>query len=343
MAAMRSEAAAAVPSDLVSLNAVLAPYKEPDLGSSLWQLGSTSALFAAAWLVMLWAQKSGHYWATLLLAPLAAGLTMRMFIFQHDCGHGSFFKQGWANDLVGRVIGVLTLTPYHFWRQTHALHHSTSGNLDRRGWGDINTLTVREYKALGEKERRNYRIYRSFPVLFILGPVFHFLFYHRWPGIVPKDWRRERLSILWTDLALACVALAAAYTIGLGSLLAVQLPIIVMTTWAGVWFFYVQHQYDDTYWRKERDWNFATACLKGSSYYQLHPILQWFTGNIGFHHIHHLNSRVPNYNLEKAMRENPVFQDVYTLTLRSSLRCARLALWDEERGTLVTFEEAGVR
>lgn len=342
MAKMRHQAAAAAPSDLAALNAVLAPYKEPDLRVSLWQLGSTSLAYAAVWLAMLWAQKSSHYWLSLLLAPLAAGLTMRMFIFQHDCGHGSFFKQGWANDLVGRVIGVLTLTPYHFWRQTHALHHSTSGNLDRRGWGDINTLTISEYKALNEKGRRNYRLYRSFPVLFIIGPIFHFLFYHRWPGIVPKDWTRERLSILWTDLAIAAVACAAAYTIGLGSLLAVQLPIIVMTTWLGVWFFYVQHQYDDTYWRPEKEWDFARACLKGSSYYKLPKILQWFTGNIGFHHIHHLNSRVPNYNLERAMRENPIFQDVYTLTLWESLRCARLALWDEQRKTLVTFKEAGV-
>lgn len=342
MAAMRSPAAAAASGDLASLNAVLAPYKEPDLRLSLWQLGSTTVLFAAAWLAMLWGWKTGRYWAWLLPAPLASGLLMRMFIFQHDCGHGSFFKQGWANDLVGRVIGVLTLTPYHFWRQTHALHHSTSGNLDRRGWGDINTLTVREYAALDEKGRRGYRLYRSFPVLFILGPVFHFLFYHRWPGIVPQDWRRERLSILGTDLALACVALAGAYSIGLAALLAVQLPIIVMTTWAGVWFFYVQHQYDDTYWRKEKDWDFATACLRGSSYYELPRVLQWFTGNIGFHHIHHLNSRVPNYNLERAMRENRVFQDVRRLTLRESLRCARLALWDEARGRLVTFDEAGV-
>ncbi len=337
-----ANATVAAPTDLPALNAVLAPYKEPDVRSSLWQLGSTAALFATTWLLMLLAQKNGYYPVTLLLAVPAAGLLMRLFIVQHDCGHGSFFKQSWANDLVGRAIGLITLTPYHYWRQTHALHHSTSGNLDRRGWGDINTLTLREYKALGESDRRNYRVYRSIPVLFFIGPVFHFLFYHRWPGIVPKDWRRERMSILWTDLAVAGVFLAAHLTIGLGSFLAVQLPIIIMTTWAGVWFFYVQHQYEDTYWRQESDWDFAQACLKGSSFYDLPRVLQWFTGNIGFHHIHHLNSRVPNYNLERAMRENPVFQDVHRLTLWSSLRCAKLALWDEDRARLVTFAEAGV-
>lgn len=339
---MRDATSVAPPSDLPALNAVLAPYREPDARRSLWQLASTGLLFAAAWAAMLLAQKSGRYWLTLLLAVPSAGLMIRLFIVQHDCGHGSFFRQGWANDLVGRVLGVLTVTPYHYWRQTHALHHSTSGNLDRRGWGDINTLTVREYRALPARARRAYRLYRSFPVLFILGPVFHFLIYHRWPGIVPKDWRRERLSILGTDLALACVLLAAHLTVGVGSFLAVHLPALVLTTWAGMWFFYVQHQYEETYWHEEKDWDFALASLRGSSFYDLPRVLHWFTGNIGYHHIHHLNSRVPNYNLPRAMRENPVFQDVTRLTLLDSLRCARLALWDEERGRLVSFREAGV-
>ena len=325
--------------DLSALNAALAPYKEPDVRVSLWQLGSTAALYACLWASMYLAYAYGRWWLALLMTPFAAGLTMRLFIIQHDCGHGSFFRQNWANDLVGRLIGVLTLTPYHYWRQTHALHHSTSGNLDHRGWGDINTLTVREYKALPPSARRNYRIYRSFPVMFIIGPIFHF--YHRWPEIVPGHWRKERLSILWTDVALAGILYAAYKTIGLTALFAIQAPIIIMTTWAGVWFFYVQHQYEETYWRADKEWDFARACLKGSSFYDLHPILQWFTGNIGFHHIHHLNSRVPNYNLERAMRENPVFQDVHRLTLLKSLRCARLALWDEDAKRLVTFAEVG--
>lgn len=339
---MRDTVAAAASSDLPTLNAVLAPYREPDWRRSLWQLGSTALLFAAAWAAALLAQQSGRYWLTLLLAAPAGGLMMRLFIVQHDCGHGSYFKQGWANDLVGRVLGVLTVTPYHYWRQTHALHHSTSGNLDRRGWGDINTLTVREYLSLPRRARIGYRLYRSFPVLFLFGPVFHFLIYHRWPGIVPTDWRRERLSILFTDLALAGVLLAAHLTIGLGAFLAVHLPVLVMTTCAGVWFFYVQHQYEETYWHQEKDWDFARASLRGSSFYDLPRVLHWFTGNIGYHHIHHLNSRVPNYYLPRAMSENPVFHDVTRLTLLDSLRCARLALWDEQRGRLVSFREAGV-
>ncbi len=337
-AAVEAEA----PSDLPALNALLAPYKEPSLARSLWQLTSTLFLFAATWALSCLAWTDGRWWLSLLTAPLGGGLLMRLFIVQHDCSHGSFFKSGWANDLVGRVLGVLTLTPYSYWRQTHAIHHSTSGNLDRRGWGDISTLTTREYAALSSSERRWYRVYRSIPVMFVLGPVFHFLLYHRWPGIIPADWRKERASILWTDAAAAAVLLAAHFTVGSGTFLAVHLPMVACAAWGGVWFFYVQHQYDDAYWRRDKEWDFVRAGLQGSSFYDLPRLLHWFTGNIGFHHIHHLNSRVPNYNLERAMRENPAFQDSPRLTLFSSLHCARLALWDESRKRLVTFAEAGV-
>jgi omega-6 fatty acid desaturase (delta-12 desaturase) len=294
-------------------------------------------LYALFWALACWALLSGRPILSFFCTIPAAGLILRFFIIQHDCGHGSFFRQSWANDLVGACIGAVTMTPYKYWRQTHAIHHATSGNLDRRGYGDIDTLTVREYRALSRWGRLKYRVYRSVPVMFVIGPAFHFILYHRWPGIVPKDWRTERLSILTTDLALALVLLLADRTIGVGTLLQVQLPINAMAAMAGVWFFYVQHQFEQAYWRKEEDWDFATASLEGSSLYDMGPLLNWLTGDIGVHHLHHLNSRIPNYNLRRCMAENPAFQNATRLTLRGSLRCARLALWDEERGRLVSF------
>ena len=322
---------------LAALNALTARYKEPSLRRSLRQVADTVIPYAAAWALSCWALKSGHPWWSLLLSLPAGGLTLRLFIIQHDCGHGSFFKSQRAADILGSVLGVLTMTPYAYWRQTHAIHHATSGNLDKRGWGDIDTKTVREYRALSRWGRLGYRVYRSAPVLFFIGPVFHFIVYHRLPGIVPADWRRERLSILRTDLALAGVLLAASRTIGLGAFLQVHLPIVALASCAGVWFFYVQHQYEQTYWRRDGEWDLVTASLVGSSYYQMGPVLDWLTGDIGVHHVHHLNSRIPNYNLRRCMDENPAFQTARRLTLRESLACARLALWDEDRGRLVGF------
>lgn len=326
--------------DLRSLNALLAPYKDPDLRRSLQQVANTTIPFLACAAAMHLTATRG-WW--LLYPPLAAVgglLLMRIFCIQHDCGHGSFFKSSWANDLLGGILGVVTLTPYRYWRQTHAVHHATSGSLDRRGWGDIDTRTIAEYQAMSPWRRRWYRVYRSWPVMFLVGPVFHFLVYHRFPSIVPADWKTERLSILKTDLALACLLFAASRTIGVGPYLLVQGTICAFASIVGVWFFYVQHQFEKSYWRKDHDWDFAAASLKGSSFYALPRVLQWFTANIGFHHIHHLNSRIPNYYLERAMKENPVFQRVTRLTLFESLKCAKLALWDEKRQRMVGFDAA---
>lgn len=338
---MSSGAAAPSPEasfDLASLNALLSKYKDPHLPSSLWQIVNTGVPFFTVMALMYFTSYKGYWPLTLLLAVPASGLLMRVFIIQHDCGHGSFFKSARANDLLGAMIGVLTLTPYTYWKQTHAIHHSTSGNLDRRGYGDIETLTVREYAALSSWGRRRYRMYRSIPVLFFLGPAFHFVLYHRWPGIVPAQWRSERRSILLNDLALAALLFLAHRTIGLGHFFLVQLSVGVMTAIAGVWFFYVQHQFEGTYWSKDESWDVVTASLRGSSYYELPRVLQWLTGNIGFHHIHHLNSRIPNYKLERCMKENPVLQNPARLTLWNSFRCVSLTLWDEDKQRLVGFD-----
>jgi omega-6 fatty acid desaturase (delta-12 desaturase) len=320
------------------LNAILAKYKEPSLPRSLWQLANTALPFFAVTALMHWAHHRGHPWLALLLAVPAAGLLVRLFIIQHDCGHGSFFKSARANDLLGGVLGVLTLTPYRYWKQTHAIHHATSGNLDRRGFGDITTLTVAEFEALTPWGQWKYRVYRSFPVLFVIGPSFHFAVYHRFPTIIPPDWKAERLSILLTDVAIVSILAAASYAVGLVPFLLAQLPVSLLAATAGVWFFYIQHQFENTYWSRDQNWDISQASLRGSSFYDLPWVLQWVTGNIGFHHIHHLNSRIPNYALPRAMKENPILQEVTRVTLWKSLRCVPLTLWDEAQEKLVPFE-----
>ena len=328
--------------DLASLNAILSKYKESHLPSSLWQIANTGIPFFSVMALMYFTSYKGYWPVTLLLAVPASGLLMRMFIIQHDCGHGSFFRSQRANDMLGAVIGVLTLTPYTYWKQTHAIHHSTSGNLDRRGYGDIETLTVKEYAALTPWGRWKYRAYRSIPVLFFIGPAFHFVLYHRWPGIIPAEWKKERRSILLNDLALVALLALAHYTIGLKHFLLVQLAVGIMTATAGVWFFYIQHQFPDAWWSRDDNWNIVDASLRGSSYYDLPRVLQWMTGNIGFHHIHHLNSRIPNYKLERCMIENPILQNASRLTFWKSFKCVSLALWDEDKQKLVSFKAAAV-
>jgi omega-6 fatty acid desaturase (delta-12 desaturase) len=324
--------------DIAALNAMLAKYKEPSMVRSLWQLANTGLPFFGVTVLMHLAHHHNHGWIALALAFPAAGLLGRLFIIQHDCGHGSFFKSPQANDLLGGVLGVLTLTPYRYWKQTHAIHHATSGNLDRRGYGDIETLTVAEFEALSAWGQWKYRMYRSFPILFVIGPSFHFGVYHRLPTIIPAEWTTERQSILLTDLALVSILCAAAYTVGLVPFLLVQLPVNLIAATGGVWFFYVQHQFENTYWRRDGDWDLGQASLVGSSYYELPKVLQWITGNIGYHHIHHLNSRIPNYKLQKAMEENPVLQNVTRMTMLKSVKCLWLALWDEKQKKMVPFD-----
>jgi omega-6 fatty acid desaturase (delta-12 desaturase) len=317
----------------------LAPYKEPVPTRSAWQLVNAAALFVGAWTLMYLSLAVG-YWLTLLLAVPTAFFLVRLFIIQHDCGHGAFFRSSRLADVVGSILGVFTLTPYHYWKKTHALHHATSGNLEHRGFGDIDTLTVDEYLARSPWRRFVYRVYRHPAVLFGVGAMLHFIVLHRLPGMVPREWKRERRSILWTDVGLVALIVLLGSTLGYGALLRVHLPVAMLSCAIGVWLFYVQHQFEPTYWEHDERWSYYAAALQGSSYYRLPRWLQWATGNIGLHHVHHLNARIPNYRLQDALDAHPELYRVPTLTFRDSLRCVRLTLWDERAQRLVPFPRA---
>jgi len=319
-------------------NRVLAPYKKPDTRRAVLQVLDTAIPFVALWALML-ASLQVSYALTLLLAVPTAGLLVRLFIIQHDCGHGSFFHSQRANHVLGFLLGVVTLTPYKYWRRTHAIHHATSGNLDRRELGDVRTLTVAEYRAAGLWYRFGYRFYRHPIVLLVLGPAWQFLIKHRLPYDAPRAWRAEWASVMWTNLALAAVVTTMALTVGLGPFLLVWAPVFVLSGATGIWLFYVQHQFEDTYWERQEEWDFHLAGIEGSSFYDLPAVAHWFTGNIGYHHVHHLSSKIPNYRLRQCMAEVPDLQHVTRLTFRESLSCLRLTLWDEESGRLVGFRD----
>ncbi len=313
-------------------------YASPDVKKSVFQLLNTAIPFALMWGAMYFSL-AYSYWITLALSVPTALLLVRLFIVQHDAGHGSFFKSHKANDRVGFWIGLLTLSPYHYWQKTHAIHHASSGNLDKRGFGDIDTLTVQEYLSLSPWGKFKYRVYRHPITMFVVGPFFQFVIFHRMPTNIPRSWKREWRSIHLTNLALAGVLVLAGLTGGLKNFLLVQGPITYVASVLGAWLFFIQHQYESTYWRHSAGWDYFDAAVKGSSYYVLPKILQWFTGSIGLHHIHHYNSRIPNYKLQQCYDENPEFQNVTRLTIKTSLHCFRLALWDEEKNKLVAFKD----
>ena len=324
--------------DLRALTLSLAGYRKPNHGRSVVEILITVLPFILLWLLMWWSLRFG-YGIYLLLTVPAAGFLVRLFMIQHDCGHGSLFRHRLANDWVGRVIGVVTLTPYDFWRRTHAIHHATSGNLDRRGVGDIDTLTVREYLALSRWRRLGYRLYRNPVVLFGIGPLYLFVLRQRLPfGLMGDGWV-PWVSTMATNGAIALVVAGMTWWIGLGPLLLVHLPIVMVGGAIGVWLFYVQHQFEHTTWSGDQNWQFSTAALYGSSHYDLPAVLRWFTANIGVHHVHHLCSRIPFYRLPLALREHPDFGNVGRLTLGQSLACVRLVLWDEATQRLITFRE----
>jgi omega-6 fatty acid desaturase (delta-12 desaturase) len=283
------------------------------------------------------------YWLTVLLAVPTTGFMIRLFLIQHDCGHGSFFHSRRARDTVGFWIGVLLLTPYEYWRKTHAYHHAHSGNLEFRGFGDIDTFTVREYRSWSWQRRFKYRLYRHPVVLFTIGPLFHFVVKHRFPWDVPRDWTQAWRSVWLTNLALASVVALMWATVGIERFLLIQAPLTFLTCMVGVWLFYVQHQYEDTYWHRHDDWDFFDAALQGSSYLVLPKPLQWITANIGLHHVHHLSSRIPNYRLEECMEANPDLQKARRVRVRDTWRLMRLSLWDEERNELIGFRELRAR
>ena len=288
----------------------------------------------------MWLGLEHGFWPVLALSLPMGGLLVRFFIIQHDCGHGSFFRSRFANDMLGRAISLLTLTPYGNWRRAHAKHHATSGNLAKRGSGDIMTLTVREYRALSPVKRFFYRLYRNPFVLLFLGPPYLFIISYRVPFGAPVPFREA-----WPGVVMLNAGLVAFYgllgpLVGWLNLLLILGPAVAIAAWAGGWLFFIQHQFEDTVWEKGEDWNFHSAAIRGSSYYVLPKILQWFTGNIGLHHIHHLNGKIPNYRLQECLDASPELKGMSRLTILESLKCVRLALWDEDGRKLVSFRQA---
>lgn len=311
--------------------ALTAKYAFPDLWRSIWQVVNTVIPFIGLWYLAYRSLEVG-YWLTLLLVVPAAGFMVRMFIIFHDCCHASFFKDMKANNMLGMVLGVLVLTPFYEWRHTHAIHHSSAGDLDRRGVGDVYTMTVEEYLAAPWYKKVGYRIMRSPILLFTISSFLVFVLFHRFWG--PEAGKREKNSVIWTNLALVTVVGGLMYLIGWKEFLLVEIPILLITTSAGVWLFYVQHNFEPTYWDRHANWDFFRAGMEGSSFYKLPKVLQWFTGNIGFHHIHHLSPKIPNYKLEQCHNENPQFH-VEPLTIRKSLKSLYFRLWDEKERMLV--------
>jgi len=315
----------------------VARHEQPSQWRSLVDV-ATSAVPYLALMVAIYLCLEVSVWISLALAVPAAGFLLRTFVVFHDCAHGSFLPTKRANLWLGRFMALLVFQPFGNWRHNHAVHHGTAGDLDRRGTGDVPTLTVEEYLARPWKQRLGYRLFRNPLVMFGLGPIWSLM-------IGPRIWSskqrpRMRHSVWLTNLALALVIGTIFWLVGPVAWLLVQMPTAIIAGTMGVWMFYVQHQFEDVYWENTEDWSYDDAALRGSSYLKLPKLLQFFTGNIGLHHVHHLNARIPNYNLQRAHDENPIFHDVPTLSLPDALRAVRLKLWDEDRGRLVTFAEA---
>jgi omega-6 fatty acid desaturase (delta-12 desaturase) len=314
----------------------LAQFEKPDHKKAIGQILNTFVPYVGLWALMVWmVQHQVSFWLIAPLIVIAAGLVVRVFIFFHDCGHGSFFSSHKANRIVGYLCGILTFTPYEEWRHLHAEHHASAGDLDRRGIGDIKTMTVEEYLAAPWQTRLGYRLFRNPFVLFVIGPPIEFLIVHRFSH--KGMGQRERTSVLLTNLGIVAMVAIASLTIGFRTYVMIQLPIIMIAGMVGVWLFYVQHQYEGVYWAHHKEWDPIRAALDGSSYFRLPKILQWFSGNIGLHHIHHLRPRIPNYNLQKCFDSVPELQAVEPLTLGSSIRCLFMNLWDEKNQRLVSF------
>jgi omega-6 fatty acid desaturase (delta-12 desaturase) len=329
---------AALPFDDKQWLKILARYRDPDPVRSVYELLITAVPFFALWAVMLLCLRYG-YWLSLILAVPAAGFLVRLFMIQHDCGHGSFFRNRLANHVLGRVIGVLTLTPYDYWRRTHAIHHATSGNLDRRGTGDVQMLTVAEYLGLPRWRRIAYRLSRHPLILLALGPIYLFFLKHRLPIELMDGGKEVWISAMATNLAIVGVVFGMSTLVGIHNFLLIQLPIGLLASSIGVWLFYVQHQFEETYWDRQDAWSFHAGAMRGSTHFDLPAPLRWFTANIGIHHVHHLASRIPSYRLNEVLRDHPTLRNVSRLTLGQSFRCFRLALWDEERRRLIGFRD----
>jgi omega-6 fatty acid desaturase (delta-12 desaturase) len=320
--------------DNAAWKAIVTKYQESSTRRALWQIVNTVVPYAGLWYLMHLCLAIS-WWLVVPLAILAGGLLVRVFIIFHDCGHGSFFKSRGANDFVGFLSGILTFTPYYHWRWEHAIHHSSAGHLDKRGTGDVWTMTVQEYLESSRWKNFSYRLARNPIVLFVIAPVVLFFIRQRFPSA--KASPRERQSVYAMNLCILGMVLAMSHVFGFKDYLLIQLIVIMVAGSAGVWLFYVQHQFEGVYWERGEDWSFVAAALEGSSFYNLPRILQWFSGNIGFHHIHHLSPRVPNYNLEKCHKADPLFQEVKPITLLSSLKSFSFRFWDEQHKQLIGY------
>lgn len=312
----------------------IAAYQQPSKWRATWQLVNSIGGYLLTWILLYFAVGIS-WWLTIPLVVIAAGLQVRIFIIFHDCGHGSFFRSARANNFWGFVCGLLTFTPYARWRWEHNRHHARSGNLDHRGTGDIWTMTVEEYLEASRWRRFAYRLVRNPVILFGFAPIYLSLIKERLPN--KRGRSREKRSVLWTNLAVLAFAVGMCLIFGVVEYVIIQLLILLVSGSVGIWLFYVQHQFEDAYWARGEAWNYTDAALEGSSYYKLPRVLQWFTGNIGFHHIHHLSPRVPNYNLQRCHEASPLFKQVEGITLMTSLKCLSLRLWDESSRKLVGY------
>jgi omega-6 fatty acid desaturase (delta-12 desaturase) len=325
-----------LPSTRQDLILAVSKYAQSDYRKAIWQISNTLIPYLGLWALMIFTVLQGYtYWITFLLSVAASGFLVRTFILFHDCCHSAFFPSRLANKLFGYISGIMTFTSFEDWRRTHSIHHSASGDLDRRGVGDIWTLTVDEYLSSSKLKRIAYRFFRNPLVLFVIVPPILFLILQRFTSA--EAGKRERYSVILTNLAIAAIIIVMSLTLGFWNYLAIQLPIILMAASAGMWLFYVQHQYEDVYWSRHQSWDLTKSGLEGSSYYKLPKVLQWIVGNIGLHHIHHVRANIPNYNLQRCYNEVPALQTVKPLTIRQSLNSLWLNLWDEQRQKLVSF------
>jgi omega-6 fatty acid desaturase (delta-12 desaturase) len=313
----------------------VAPYEKSNTKSSVKQLLNTLPPFFLFW-VAAYMSLSVSYWLTLFFAILASGFVIRIFIVFHDCCHQSFFKSRKANEILGTITGILTMFPYHQWKHSHAIHHSASSNLDKRGIGDMWLLTIDEYMASSRWKRIAYRAYRNPLVMFGIGPIATFVVSYRFNVKGAK--RSERINTWVTNISILALYSLLCWAIGWQNFILIQAPIFWISGALGIWLFYVQHQFEDSYFEHEEDWSYVKAAVEGSSYYKLPKVLQWITGNIGFHHVHHLSPRVPNYNLEQAHNAVPPLQHATTVTLAASLKAINFRLWDEENKKFVSFK-----
>lgn len=318
---------------------IIRKYNFPD-GRSWWQIAN-SVLPYLFLLILMYYSLSYSYWITLGLAFIAGGFAVRTFIIFHDCGHGSFFKSARLRKIVGIFTGLLLFTPYERWSYDHLLHHQTVGNLDKKGVGDVRTFTVEEYINFSKTQRFIYRLSRNPIVLFIIGPLLLFVVIFR----IPFKYHPTKIKISnhLTTLALIAIILTASYFIGFKNYLLIQLPTLFFASFHGVWLFYIQHQYEDVSWARKEDWDFKTIALEGSSFLKLPKLLQWFSGNIGYHHIHHLSPSIPNYKLEQCYNENELFHVEKPLNFISALKCIRYRLWDEANNELIGYKELNER